>query len=334
MSEHDFHFELPESYSRMLASIAEALQPTIEQQEKLRSILQSVPIPTVVPISPELKDAIETSTERYQNLAREIQQSTLLSTSTELEQKIQSLTSGLASSFSYYDQSITRALDLWHECQRELHDSISQTQEALARGVEQLLAHADEIPVWGRYGWTLSPFARVADYYNPPSSKEEADERMRKIHNQAAKKAVIEELLHCSYHQGHDIEEAVSLYHAEHYKSCALILFSLIDALLIHTQDCTSYSENRKQGNGGIKRFCEIQAPSNDKITFRLLQFSICVYALDAFFESTSNFGNSNPVLNRHLLCHGMLQRDVTQNDCDQLFLLYENMLSFTGNLE
>ena len=144
----------------------------------------------------------------------------------------------------------------------------------------------------------------------------------------------VDELLKCSYHRRQDIDEAVSLYHNNCFKSCALMLFSMIDALLIHTQDSTPYAKNRKQGNNGIKRFREIQAPSSDKTTLRLLQFSICVNALDVFFENTTNFENANPVLNRHLVCHGMLQRDVTQNDCDQLFLLYDNMLSCTGNFE
>lgn len=114
----------------------------------------------------------------------------------------------------------------------------------------------------------------------------------------------------------------------EHYKACALLLFSLIDSVLIHAQDETQYEGNRKQGNSGIKKYEIIAKPTEcQKLTTKVLYFIATTEALYAFFQNAPNFQNNNPVLNRHLSCHGMLQRPVNKIDCIQLILLYENML-------
>ena len=125
------------------------------------------------------------------------------------------------------------------------------------------------------------------------------------------------------------------LYDNGQYKPCALMLFTLIDSLLIHTQDNTQYANQRCQGNEGIKLFRELVEPEDlMQLTSRVLCFIAGVEALGAFFKSTGkNFQSNSPVLNRHLACHGMLQRNVNKTDCIQLILLYWNMLHSVGEV-
>ena len=108
----------------------------------------------------------------------------------------------------------------------------------------------------------------------------------------------------------------------------------LIDSLLIHTQDGTEFAGNRKQGNKAIERYKKLEEPDDcTLLSTRVLCFISSTAALSAFFDETPNFQNTNPVLNRHLACHGMLQRDVNDIDCIQLILLYWNMLHCVGEI-
>ncbi len=235
-------------------------------------------------------------------------------------------------SFLQLESQVQSALSWWRDSRAELEKQAQEIQKSLEYAERKLLSAQTPLKIWGKYGWSVSPHALIRDYYTIPESKQDADRIMKRIHNSSAADAVIQSLRKSTFHSGEDIDEVIKLFNGRYYKSCALFLFSLIDSLLIHTQDETVFANNRKQGNDGVKRFKKLAEPDiSDRLTQKLLCFISSTEALDAFFDSTENFENTNPVLNRHLLAHGMNPREVTRTDCKQLFLLYYNMLICVG---
>lgn len=158
---------------------------------------------------------------------------------------------------------------------------------------------------------------------------------MENIHDEDAIRLTFEELNRSSFHSEQDIKEVEALFYAGHYKACAMLLFSMIDCVIIHAQDGTEYTGNRwPGGKKAIKRYKDLTEPEDwPGFTTRVLSFISSIAALNAFFDTTNDFHNNNPVLNRHLTCHGMLLREVNRTDCVQLSLLYRNMLHFAGDI-
>jgi hypothetical protein len=129
-----------------------------------------------------------------------------------------------------------------------------------------------------------------------------------------------------------DFNEAVDDYKDKRYKSCACILFSLIDAKLIRMQTEKKQGKlvNRSVGKVAVEKSKEnLLSNSNIENTlFSILILENVYSCLMKFFESGKNFEKQPEVMNRNFLVHGMLTRRVTKRDCDQLFLLYYNWLS------
>lgn len=126
-----------------------------------------------------------------------------------------------------------------------------------------------------------------------------------------------------------DFREAVFDYRHKQYKSCAFILFALIDAILIRLQKKSTLDGKRR--NVGLsavrdaKKRTEIDV--NTEVLYTALFCTNLFACLQKVFESGNDFRKQPEVINRNFLDHGMLTRKVTKKDCMQLFLLYYNML-------
>lgn len=83
------------------------------------------------------------------------------------------------------------------------------------------------------------------------------------------------------------------------YKSCALLLFSLIDAKRICFQ-------KRFHDNG---------------------QIQVGTGAIRYFERRYPNFADIPHIINRHFVAHGMTVKPVCKKDCIRLFYLYFNLL-------
>ncbi len=323
--------------SKMLDSLEEAMKPLAEREAEYRQLFerctQSIPRIAISSIVPDSLAVYESIKAPMAELGKQIAEMTgSMMDYPGLKETAEQL--GRLAIYAVTDEPIVKSLSSWSEAGREIVKSLPDFSEILEEGESGFCFNVETVRRWAKFGWTLAPEATIVNYYAEPETKQEADEFICTIHNDDANERIMRELQNCHYHQERDINEAIDAYKHGLYKSCALMLFSLIDALLIHTQDGTEYAENRKQGNSGIKRFEKLKNPDLDaSSSFLALSFVLCVDALNVFFDSTTNFTNGNSVLNRHLLCHGMLNRPVSKTDCVQLFLLYENMLYCTGAL-
>lgn len=187
---------------------------------------------------------------------------------------------------------------------------------------------------WGEYGWTMNPCAAYGTMFViAPETKEEADAVALKNCRKKTMPLIFEEIRKRKKVRREDFEEAVFDFNNSEYKSCALILFTLIDAQLIRLQkksDFDSKQSQRKVGAQAVKKAKTKAEDDLDKRLFFTTMFCSNLFAcLFKVFENGNDFRRQPQVINRNFLNHGMLTRRVTRKDCIQLFLLYYNMLSF-----
>ena len=179
---------------------------------------------------------------------------------------------------------------------------------------------------WGEYGWTIPPHASIKDFWQEPTDLKSANAIASKYCTQKHMQALFDKTVEKKGVRKSDFKEAVDDYNDKRYKSCACIMFSLIDAKLIRMQDRQT---NRAVGKGAVdktrQKICD-ESDIESKV-FSYLRFKNVYACLSKFFEKGNNFVQQPDVMNRNFLDHGMLTRNVIKRDCDQLFLLYYNLL-------
>ena len=192
---------------------------------------------------------------------------------------------------------------------------------------------------WALYGWTCHP--NIDFFINHPSrlSKKIAD----KIAVDAIDKFGIADLLADVYEfvpakRRTDFEETVFAFEHQKYKSCAMLLFALIEGeLIVHQKkyDADGHEIKRKLASGAAKNIRkEIKKSSTAKAVKNIFPQhlyrgeSTCA-ALGDFFAHAEDFRKEKErkTINRNFVLHGMLLRQVDKKDCLQLYLLYYNIL-------
>jgi hypothetical protein len=186
---------------------------------------------------------------------------------------------------------------------------------------------------WGEYGWTIPEHANMYEFMEKPISAKEANNIASKYCTNEYMDKLFENIKKFGCVRQSDFSEAIENYRDKRYKSCACIMFSLIDAKLIRMQPREELGRpvNRFVGKKAVEKSKEkiINTKSNIKNTlFSILRLENVYSCLMKFFEKGNNFEKQPEVINRNFLVHGMLIRQVTKRDCKQLFLLYYNWLS------
>lgn len=180
---------------------------------------------------------------------------------------------------------------------------------------------------WGKYGWTVPPFAEINCFNTHPNSQIEADEiALKYCQNNDIQQLFTLLLENCPRKK--DIKEAIDCYNEKHYKACAMILFSIIDSRVIRLQN---KKEKRMTGVNAILKFKDAtkqQATGEGKL-FLALNFANLFPCLLTMFDDTENFTKKSTVINRNYLDHGMSYKTVRKKDCIKVFLLLYNLLEF-----
>ena len=186
---------------------------------------------------------------------------------------------------------------------------------------------------WGKYGWSILPNAPFKLFAQRPANQKEAN----RIALGYCKKDDIEYLsgLLLEGKKGSrksDLEEALFDFENRKYKSCAMILFALIDSELIRRQ-------NKKEGNrlvgerAGNRLFQEIEDKTKmENYVYSLFAYKNILACFHEIFAKGNNFVRQPDVINRNFLSHGMMTGRVSRKDCVQLFLLYYNLLELLDN--
>lgn len=179
---------------------------------------------------------------------------------------------------------------------------------------------------WGKYGWTVPPYAAIDCFNTCPKTLLEADELALKY----CKKEDMQELfllLENLCVRKRDLREAIECYNQHLYKACALILFSIIDSRIIRLQN--KKDERFGVGIGAIAKFKDIakKKTTEEGKLFIALYYTNIFPCLFTMFEDTEKFSKKTTVINRNYLDHGMSSRVVRKKDCIKLFLLLYNLL-------
>lgn len=191
----------------------------------------------------------------------------------------------------------------------------------------------DSYTEWGRLGWTLPPDAELSVFKYPPINGKDAYNRLRYCTNDASMEKLFEKMVAMPNLKKSDLKEAIECFKSKYYKSCCLILFSMIDSRLIRSQIDSDRNRNgfRPSGEKAVKKlFDRIEANHiTDKMLFTMLDQVNLVEALKTFFSNGDDFKEQPKILNRNFLDHGMLYRKVNKKDCVMLFLLLYNFTNF-----
>lgn len=175
-----------------------------------------------------------------------------------------------------------------------------------------------EAIAWGKFGWTHYEFFENIAL---PESQIEADRIARRV--------ITDEVLHTTIanlkkniKKHSDLDESLILFENRHYKSCCMMLFSLID--------CELYKHAKKEG--GQRRqarstYRDILQKAKEDLVL-LISASGTFTAYKHFFDDAQDFDRSLEAdINRNFLMHGMRYKPVRRHHCVKLFLLLEETI-------
>ena len=191
--------------------------------------------------------------------------------------------------------------------------------------------------IWGQYGWTMPPFAEASIFNKAPVTIAEAHKYMVPYcskDNMTELFKMIDELPNLCKKEKKDLREAEFNFDHKNYKSCAMLIFSLLDAKLIRMQRKEDINDRTKRRDSGvqaanhIKDRIEKEHDINKKF-FMLLSYTNLFACIEEFFAKGNDFKDQPQLANRNFVDHGMLHKNVRRRDCIQLFLLYYNFVDF-----
>lgn len=187
---------------------------------------------------------------------------------------------------------------------------------------------------WGEYGWTVLPFSAIGFFNDCPKTLEEADKIALKELNKENTQRLFNFLRNTKGVRKSDLEEAIFDFENKKYKSCAMVLYSIIDSKLIRLQkdeDRNPKNNNRFSGNTAANKLRKRieQETDVESTLFLLLSHKNLFSCIDKMFEYGDDFKVQPALANRHFLDHGMLTKNVRRKDCIKLFLLLYNFSEY-----
>lgn len=279
-------------------------------------------------INESVAQTVSTTSKMTANILESIDSSFLNSLAEEINTAMSSyakyadtIMSGISSAFVSFSETSQSILNNISEFLQSIHvPEISEERK------KELL---ESYKNWGKYGWTVPPFADIDCFNNCPNTLIEADKTALQYCSKADMKMLFSSIEEACVRK-RDIREAIYCYNARQYKACALLLFSIIDSRIIRRQNKTA-EEKYSVGIGAITKYKEAvkqQTTGSEKL-FLSLSYQNLFSCLFTVFEDTADFTKKTTVINRNYLDHGMSYKAVRKKDCIKLFLLLYNLLEF-----
>ena len=216
------------------------------------------------------------------------------------------------------------AIDRLHEL---LHSVAKAIKEALDVDIsdEEIQHRITAYETWGQYGWVLPPEAPFDLFDGTPCDRKEANRIAMQYCKAQNIEYVFSELGQMKYVRKSDLEEAKFCFDHKKYKSCTMMLFSMIDARLIRL---STKHENERQppsGNRAAQRLISHIKQEYDSANylFMVLRLTGLQSCYDCIFSSGRDFKTQVPNINRNFIDHGMRWKKVTRTECIQVLLLY-----------
>ncbi len=140
---------------------------------------------------------------------------------------------------------------------------------------------------WGKYGWTQPPSAPDTFLDRPPTGRKDANAKALAYCKNSDMEELFSALLDLPHVKKSDVNEAMFAFRNRQYKSCALILFTLIDARLIRLQrneDRRKKDNYREVGKGAAKGYLSVSKKSKIYIKRHLCSFHMKIFST-AFWQ-------------------------------------------------
>ena len=187
---------------------------------------------------------------------------------------------------------------------------------------------------WGKLGWTLPPNAAIDTFSTPPVDAKSANKIIGSYTTKTEMNELFCDLLDMKRIKKSDIKEAIECFNDKHYKACAMILFSMMDARLIRLQGSAKKNKSRDTGKKAVEKlFNKIDVQGMDeRVFFIILNYYNIWSALKIVFKFGDNFKSQYKIINRNFLDHGMLHRKVSRRDCCMLFILLYNFTQYLND--
>ncbi|MDO4495798.1 MAG: hypothetical protein Q4B62_08440 [Clostridiaceae bacterium] len=208
----------------------------------------------------------------------------------------------------------------WQEVYPKIYETITNidTPEYASEKKKELIRCYKQ---WGEYGWTFNGQTKVTSLSLLPLSLEDANKKMSPYCTLENVSEIKNKLISNGVAQD-DLEEAIFCFENGKYKSCAILLFALIDHELISKGFRYEPKANQVEGNYkiGLSAICEYRKENKkdyDKsFLYANLYFLNIMETLMTLFKDSNNFTNEPNIINRNFVVHGMSKRSVTEIDC------------------
>lgn len=188
---------------------------------------------------------------------------------------------------------------------------------------------------WGKYGWTVNPYAKYSMYFHVPRNQADADKKAMRYCSEEIMDKYFARLLENKRFRCSDVEESIFCFRNKKYRACASLLVELIDGELIRADMSGKHRKFCKYGvchlRDSIMSSEDINGWDIRKATLLYLDFQCLDQALQELFKDNPDFENEPPLINRNFLLHGMSRRKTRRRDCIQLYLMYGNLLQYTS---
>lgn len=188
-------------------------------------------------------------------------------------------------------------------------DLIEKIREIFGDGIKGYEA-------WASFGWSFSPSVDYVLFKNAPASLEDANNIMEKYLTEKE----IDDIMYALEVAGanvEELEEAFNCYAQGMYKSCALLLFGIIDN--------KTYSYGLLRGGKTLtgSSFAKEQIKRKRYDDFTLQGVLVnTLLAINKMFDFGNDFKDEMAIINRNYLAHGMARRNITKLECFQVWCL------------
>lgn len=178
---------------------------------------------------------------------------------------------------------------------------------------------------YAEFGWTIPP-AMTCFAKQKATTLEEADSFMLQFCTSENMERIFSSLRNNEKIDKDDLEEVINCYNQKYYKSCSLLILSIIDGVLIKLQTQENKDRTTSLALKAIKSKYESNQRTDSKF-FKVLQANMTFECAKKIYKYADNFKLDDICVYRNMISHGMRRTAVEKTDCIKVLLLLYNIL-------
>lgn len=220
--------------------------------------------------------------------------------------------------------------ELMNRCVDFVINVINSVKDNLILTDENKIKYRSKAVAWAKFNLCLPFNASLVEIVNTKLDEDNINKLIDKYTNDKEVKKIKDKLLSISFINNSDVKEMLFLFNNKKYKSCIMMLFSFVDAIILNLQD----DINHKKLPGKIEHINMIN--KEIEITFAYFEYCVLCEILKTIYASAENFKKDNAnKLNRNYILHGVSTRVIDKYDCLKLMFLVVGVYDyFSQNID